>query len=123
ETFACLRSLSLFASSCPTNPFSLLPNVILTAPHLSFQQLFFSRRWVLRFLASPRGTARPTLPQLNLHNIRFRRNPEPLPSSRCIESAQPTVLVRASCLLALPIQHYGLRSLSSSHLLCPFPRF
>ena len=43
---------------------------------------------MLRFLASPRGTAKPTLPQLNLHNIRVRRNPEPLPSSRCIERAQ-----------------------------------
>ena len=39
------------------------------------------------FRVSP-GAATPTLPQLNLHNTRVRRNPERLPSSRCIESAQ-----------------------------------
>jgi hypothetical protein len=36
-------------SSWPTNLFSLLPKVILTAPHLRFQQRFFSPAWVFAF--------------------------------------------------------------------------
>ena len=75
-------------SSCPTNLFSLLPKVILTAPHLSFQQLFFSPGWLFAFPHLSGPNAKPTFPQLNLHNTRVRRNPERLPSSRCIESAQ-----------------------------------
>ncbi len=75
-------------SSCPTNLFSLLPKVILTAPHLSFQQLFFSPGLGACFPASLRGARQTYFPQLNLHNTRVRRNPERLPSSRCIESAQ-----------------------------------
>jgi hypothetical protein len=47
ETFACFCSLTLFVSSCPTNSFFPLPNVILDAPHLSFQQLLRSHVWVL----------------------------------------------------------------------------
>jgi hypothetical protein len=46
---------------------------MLTAPHSSCQQLFFSPGWVLCFSAPPRGTVKPTLPQLNLHNTRVRR--------------------------------------------------
>jgi hypothetical protein len=75
-------------SSCPTNLFSLLPKVILTAPHLRFQQRFFSPGWVFAFPHLSGANAKPTFPQLNLHNTRVRRNPERLPSSRCIESAQ-----------------------------------
>jgi hypothetical protein len=33
---------------------------------------------------------------LNLHNTRVRRNPERLPSSRCIESAQHRARARIS---------------------------
>ena len=75
-------------SSCPTNLFSPLPKVILTAPHLRFQQRFFSPGWVFAFPRLSGANAKPTFPQLNLHNTRVRRNPERLPSSRCIESAQ-----------------------------------
>jgi hypothetical protein len=75
-------------SSCPTNLFSLLPKVILTAPHLRFQQRFFSPGWVFAFPRLSGAKAKPTFPQLNLHNTRVRRNPQRLPSSRCIESAQ-----------------------------------
>jgi hypothetical protein len=88
ETFACFCSLTLFVSSFPINSFFLLPKVMLDAPHLRFQQLLRSSR--LRAVlsrVSPRVLPR-TLPQLNLHNTRVRRNPERLPSSRCIESAQ-----------------------------------
>ena len=43
ETFACLCALPLFrVLPVQTNPFSLLATVILTAPHLSRQPLFFS---------------------------------------------------------------------------------
>ena len=75
-------------SSCPTNLFSLLPKVILTTPHLRFQQLFFSPVGCFAFPHLSGANAKPTFPQLNLHNTRVRRNPEWLPSSRCIESAQ-----------------------------------
>jgi hypothetical protein len=83
-------------SSCPTNPFSLLPKVILTAPHLSFQQRFFSPGWVFAFPHFSGANAKPTFPQLNLHNTRVRRNSERLPSSRCIESAQHRARARIS---------------------------
>ena len=105
RTFACFCSLTLSVSSCATNPFSPPPKVILAAPHLSFQQLFFSPVGCCAFPRLPRDAAKPTLPELNLHNTRVRRKPERLPSSRCIESAQPTMLVCAPCLHALPIQH------------------
>lgn len=49
--------------------------------------LTFSRLGACAFPRLPQGAATPTLPQLNLHNTRVRRNPERLPSSRCIESA------------------------------------
>jgi hypothetical protein len=75
-------------SSCPDNPLPLLPKVILTSPHLSRQQRFFSPGWMLSFSASPRDAATPTLPQLNLHNTRVRRKASGFPSSRCIERAQ-----------------------------------
>jgi len=91
-------------SSCPTNLFSLLPKVILTAPHLSFQQLFFSLGWVLCFPHLSGANAKPTFPQLNLHNTRVRRNPSGF-LQVAVSKAPNTVLVRASCLLALPIQH------------------
>jgi hypothetical protein len=55
RTFACFCSLTLSVSSCATNPFSPPPKVILGAPHLSFQQFFFSPGWVLCFSASPPG--------------------------------------------------------------------
>ena len=83
-----LRASARYLAFCLTNPFSLLSAVILTAPHLSFQLLFFSPAWLLCSSALPRDAAKPTLAQLNLHNTRVRRNPERLPSSRCIESAQ-----------------------------------
>jgi hypothetical protein len=82
------RLRRLFVSSSPTILFSLLLTVILTASRLCFQLLFFSPGWLLCFLAPLRGHAKPTLPQLNLHNTRVRRKPERLPSSRCIESAR-----------------------------------
>jgi hypothetical protein len=53
ETFACFCSLTLLASSCPTNSFFRLPKVILDAPHLSFQQLLRSHVWVLCFSTAP----------------------------------------------------------------------
>ena len=53
ETFACFCSLTIFVSSCSTNPFSPLPKVILDAPHLSFQQLLRSHVCVLCFSAAP----------------------------------------------------------------------
>jgi len=90
ETFACFCSLTLFVSSCPTNSFFPLPKVILDAPLLSFQQLSRSPSGCCAFPRLPRSAATPTLPQLNLLNTRIRRNPERLPSSRCIESAQNT---------------------------------
>jgi hypothetical protein len=62
RTFACFCSLTLSVSSCATNPFSPPPKVILGAPHLSFQQLFFSPGWMLCVSASPGGAAKPTLP-------------------------------------------------------------
>ena len=65
-------SLCVFLSDQSLSP---LPKVILTAPHLSRQQLFFSPGWVLCFSVSPRDAAKPTLPQLNLHNTRVRRKP------------------------------------------------
>jgi len=83
-------------SSWPTNLFSLLPKVILTAPHLRFQQRFFSPGWVFAFPHLSGANAKPTFPQLNLHNTRVRRNPERLPSSRCIESAQHPARARIS---------------------------
>src|SRR6267142_5591398 len=46
------------------------------------EQALFGERQVVKRLA------KPTLPQLNLHNTRVRRKTERLPSSRCIESAQ-----------------------------------
>jgi hypothetical protein len=73
-------------SSCPTNLFSLLPKVILTAPHLRFQQRFFSPGWVFAFPHLSGANAKPTFPQLNLHNTRIRRNPERLPSRQSIFS-------------------------------------
>ena len=45
-------------------PFLYSPQVILTAPHLSFQLLFFSPAWVLCFSAPPRDAAKPTLPSI-----------------------------------------------------------
>jgi hypothetical protein len=42
------------------------------------------------------ANAKPTFPQLNLHNTRVRRNPERLPSSRCVESAQHRARARIS---------------------------
>jgi hypothetical protein len=41
------------------------------------------------------ANAKPTFPQLNLHNTRVRRNPERVPSSRCIESAQHRARTRS----------------------------
>jgi hypothetical protein len=46
------NSLCVFLSNQFLFP---LPKIILAAPHLSFQQLFFSRRWVLCFSASSPG--------------------------------------------------------------------
>ena len=87
-----LRASARYLSLClPVQPIPFLysPSSSLPyLPHLSFQQLFFSPVWVLCFPAPPRGSAKPTLPQSNLHNTSVRRNPERLPSSRCIESAQ-----------------------------------
>src|SRR6267378_2568087 len=51
-------------SSCPTNLFSLLPKVILTAPHLSFQQRFFSPRRVFAFPHLSRGQRQTYFPSI-----------------------------------------------------------
>jgi hypothetical protein len=79
--------------------------VILTAPHLSGQQLFFRPGWVLRFSASPQEAAKPTLPPLNLHSIRVRRNRSGFLQVAVSKARNRTVLVQATCCpLALPIQ-------------------
>jgi len=67
-------------------------------------ELFFSPGWVLCFSASPRDAAKPTLPQLNLHNTRVRRKPSGFLQVAVSNARNPTVLMWASCPLARPIQ-------------------
>jgi hypothetical protein len=72
---------------------------------LSLPQLFFSPGRVLHSSAPPQVAAKPTLPQLNLHNTRVRRNPSGFLQVAVSKARNLTVLVCAPCLLALPIQH------------------
>jgi hypothetical protein len=72
-----------------------LPKVILTAPRLSCSAIFFSPGWVLCSSASPRHATRPTLPQLNLHNTRVRRNPSGSLHASGQDAHMSTVALRA----------------------------
>jgi hypothetical protein len=82
-------------SSWPTNLFSLLPKVILTAPHLRFQQRFFSPGWVFAFPHLSGANPKPTFPQLNLHNTASAATPSGF-LQVAVSKAPNTVLVRAS---------------------------
>ena len=83
----------------PRSPRSSLPHHISAVSNAS--SLF---GWVLCFSASPPDAAKPTLPQLNLHNTSVHRKPNGFLQVAVSNARNPTVLMWASCPLARPIQ-------------------
>jgi hypothetical protein len=83
-----------------------------TTFQLSATLLLFSG-WVLCFSASPPDAAKPTLPQLNLHNTRVRRKPNGFLQVAVSNARNPTVLMgilptRASDTALRVTRHNGL---------------